>query len=56
MALTRLLAVALAALTIGTSNSVSQTGWLLVANKGDQTLGIVDPETEREIATILADF
>jgi YVTN family beta-propeller protein len=27
-------------------------GWLLVANKGEQTLGIIDPEACRQIATV----
>jgi YVTN family beta-propeller protein len=27
-------------------------GWLLVANKGEQTLGIVDPATGRQVATV----
>lgn len=27
-------------------------GWLLVANKGDQTVGIVDPVAERMVATV----
>jgi DNA-binding beta-propeller fold protein YncE len=27
-------------------------GWLLVANKGDQTLGIVDPDAGRQVATV----
>ena len=27
-------------------------GLLIVANKGDQTVGIIDPEAGREIATI----
>lgn len=27
-------------------------GWLLVANKGDHTLGIIDPDAGREVATI----
>lgn len=27
-------------------------GWLLVANKGEQTLGIVDPETGRQISVV----
>jgi len=27
-------------------------GWLLVANKGDHTLGIIDPESCRQIATV----
>lgn len=30
----------------------SAKGWLLVANKGDQTIGIIDPEAGREIATV----
>jgi YVTN family beta-propeller protein len=29
-----------------------KTGVLLVANKGDQTLGIIDPETRRQVATV----
>ncbi len=32
--------------------SSSARGFLLVANKGDHTLGIVDPETGRQIATV----
>jgi YVTN family beta-propeller protein len=27
-------------------------GWLIVANKGEQTLGIIDPDTCRQIATV----
>ncbi len=27
-------------------------GWLLVANKGDRTLGIIDPQAGREVATV----
>lgn len=27
-------------------------GWLLVANKGDQTLGIIDPDTSLQVATV----
>src|SRR5689334_20782840 len=27
-------------------------GWLLVANKGEQTLGIVDPASYRQVATV----
>src|SRR6516162_1839855 len=27
-------------------------GWLLVANKGDHTLGIVDPDAGRQVATV----
>jgi len=32
--------------------SASAVGWLLVANKGDHTLGIVDPVAGRQIATV----
>src|SRR5437764_15395160 len=32
--------------------STSQQGILLVANKGDHTLGIVDPDAGRQIATV----
>jgi DNA-binding beta-propeller fold protein YncE len=28
------------------------TGWLLVANKGDRTMGIVDPESGRQVAEV----
>jgi len=31
---------------------VSSTGVLLVANKGDQTLGLIDPDAGRQIATV----
>src|ERR1700724_4165426 len=30
----------------------SSTGLLLVANKGDQTLGLIDPDTGRQVATV----
>ena len=30
----------------------SSHGWLLVANKGDNALGIIDPRTEKQIAEI----
>ena len=32
--------------------SSSSTGVLLVANKGDQTLGLIDPDTGRQVATV----
>src|SRR3984957_3933834 len=32
--------------------SSSSSGTLLVANKGDQTLGLIDPETARQVATV----
>src|SRR6266702_3904119 len=34
------------------ANSSSTNGLLLVCNKGDKTLGIIDPETCRQIATV----
>jgi len=30
----------------------ASTGWLIVANKGDQTVGIIDPASGREVATV----
>jgi YVTN family beta-propeller protein len=51
-----LLAVAIAACASSVSAaSLDATGWLLVANKGDQTLGIVDPGAGRQIATVPED-
>src|SRR3954470_25006737 len=44
------LSVVLVAMTVGPSAAPS--GWLLVANKGDHALGIVDPETGRQIASV----
>jgi YVTN family beta-propeller protein len=35
-----------------TPNQHPRVGWLLVTNKGDCTLSIVDPTTNREIAAI----
>jgi len=32
--------------------SSSSTGMLLVANKGDQTLGLIDPDSGRQVATV----
>jgi YVTN family beta-propeller protein len=34
------------------AESPGAKGWLLVANKGEQTLGIIDPDTCRQIATV----
>jgi YVTN family beta-propeller protein len=36
------------------ARSSSSTGLLLVANKGDQTLGLIDPTAGRQVATIVA--
>lgn len=32
--------------------AAASNGWLIVANKGDQTVGIIDPATGREMATV----
>ncbi|HKE21121.1 MAG TPA: hypothetical protein VKB88_01960 [Bryobacteraceae bacterium] len=32
--------------------AAASTGWLIVANKGDQTVGIIDPTDGREVATV----
>ncbi len=32
--------------------AAASNGWLIVANKGDQTVGIIDPVTGREVATV----
>jgi YVTN family beta-propeller protein len=37
---------------LGGSAVSKSKGWLLVANKGDQTLGIIDPEAGRQIAAV----
>jgi DNA-binding beta-propeller fold protein YncE len=30
----------------------ASNGWLIVANKGDRTIGIIDPSTGREVAAV----
>jgi len=35
--------------------AAAEQGWLLVANKGDRTLGLVDVEAHREVATVPED-
>lgn len=49
-----LLLLGLSAMTVfqGNSSKGGSTGWLLVANKGDQTLGIIDPRAGRQVATV----
>ncbi len=47
-----ILALALAAPLVGAAVAPASHGLLLVANKGDQTIAIIDPEAGREIATI----
>lgn len=46
---------ALSAPTAAAGGSGAARGWLLVANKGDRTLGIVDPVAGRQIATVPED-
>ena len=57
MTVARFLAALIAILLVSgmpalTANSNSAPGLLLVANKGEHTLGLVDPNTERQIAII----
>jgi YVTN family beta-propeller protein len=40
-------------ITVVSSRSTSPIGFLLVANKGDHTLGLIDPNAGRQIASIL---
>jgi YVTN family beta-propeller protein len=44
------LTIVLLAMTVGPSAAPS--GWLLVANKGDHALGIIDPEAGRQVASV----
>lgn len=44
--------IILAAFTISADSVPSSTGLLLVANKGEHTLGLVDPAEGRQIATV----
>ena len=37
---------------LGVSTENSPRGWLLVANKGDQTLGIIDPKAGKQVAAV----
>jgi len=50
--ITILFAVGLLTMTSATESSSKNAGLLLVANKGEHTLGIIDPETGRQIATV----
>ena len=47
-----LFGLVLAALFLCAASSSSRTGLLLVANKDDQTLSLIDPDTGRQIATV----
>jgi YVTN family beta-propeller protein len=42
----------LAAVGAGPADEHSPSGWLLVANKGDHTLGIIDPASGHQVVTI----
>lgn len=37
---------------LGSATASAQSGWLLVANKGDQAMGIVDPAAEKQVAEV----
>ena len=51
--MTRLLAVLMFAMSMpGRSQSEAVKGLLIVANKGDRTMGIIDPLAGRQIATV----
>src|SRR5574341_771150 len=57
MRLTRraLLSLALVVATLATARTLprgDRDGWLLVANKGDQALGIIDPIEGRQVAAV----
>ena len=56
--LPRLLAFLLLTVSLGqleAAVNLGSHGWLLVANKGDQTLGIIDPVAGKQIATVPED-
>ena len=44
------LSLVLVAMTVGPSAAPS--GWLLVANKGDRALGIIDPDAGHQVAAV----
>ncbi|MGC2326133.1 MAG: hypothetical protein WA604_05420, partial [Candidatus Sulfotelmatobacter sp.] len=39
-------------LSFGTGAASPASGWLLVANKGDNAMGIIDPATARQVAEV----
>ena len=47
-----LLALAVPSLGLGSSVNASAKGFLIVANKGDSAIGIIDPEAGRQVATV----
>ena len=46
------LAIAFAGITISAYSTKSNSGILLVANKGEHTLGMIDPHAQRQVATV----
>jgi len=50
--LRKIAVLALAIIPAFTADLLPSKGWLLVANKGDHTLGIVDPASGTQVATI----
>ncbi len=48
----RLMRFVLTASIVTFTAAAASHGWLIVANKGDQTVGIIDPATGREVATV----
>lgn len=47
-----MLRITLIASIVTLNAAAASSGWLIVANKGDQTVGIIDPATGREVATV----
>jgi YVTN family beta-propeller protein len=47
-----ILIVIVAGIAVAASSSASSSGLLLVANKGEHTLGIIDPGAARQISTV----
>src|SRR5215831_9606524 len=47
-----LIVVVLATFAVSDSSVKSRAGLLLVANKGDHTLGLIDPNADRQMATV----
>jgi DNA-binding beta-propeller fold protein YncE len=47
-----LLALSLTVAALGAAHAGDAHGWLLVTNKADQTLSIVDPATNKQVATL----
>lgn len=52
MDLRKIVVIGLAIMPAFTADLLPSKGWLLVANKGDHTLGIVDPASGTQVATV----